>query len=451
MSEGDRRGGRQREGRLYYVKSGWRAQLTVTLDGVSVRKSFDLETHDRAAAKVKVRRLLQQSLPTSEQAAAPITIGDFGEQWLARREAQKIAAVGYERRYFERIWRPKLGALPFARVSVADVQEVLDAAIAGKIMPEQRLGQKAKPKPYGRQSVVHIRATLVGLFKAAERNELVNRNVAALSEVPAEREDGFHKARAVLTDAEIAAFLSHPKVDAELKVLVLLSRTIGGLRAGDLNALDWTQFSPGFETCSFVRRKTKKKRPTQEVHAVPDAVRPFVAEWHARLGSPEFGPVFPVRKGKRAGQSKVANNSYADPLRRELLKAGIDRHELHHETPTTLPVDFHSTRRAYAQAINASGTNVQTAMQLTGHSDPKVHQRYADAHDVRVLPAAAVPAINLAAAATLRKLPKKAKGKPDAFSFGAVRLLAAESAFFPERDIGFEPTTSSLGSSCSTN
>ncbi|MBI1845348.1 MAG: 30S ribosomal protein S13, partial [Candidatus Rokubacteria bacterium] len=43
---------------------------------------------------------------------------------------------------------------------------------------------------------------------------------------------------------------------------------------------------------------------------------------------------------------------------------------------TTLPIDFHSFRRAFASAIAEAGVNVQHAMHLTAHSDPKVHARY---------------------------------------------------------------------------
>jgi hypothetical protein len=50
-----------------------------------------------------------------------------------------------------------------------------------------------------------------------------------------------------------------------------------------------------------------------------------------------------------------SNMSYAERLRRELVAAGVDRYELPHETATTLPVDFHSTRRAYATALVRSG------------------------------------------------------------------------------------------------
>src|SRR5690349_19962703 len=54
-----RRGGRPRKGSLYWTKSGWRARLTVDVDGVPVQKTFKLETSDRQAARVKLRRLVK--------------------------------------------------------------------------------------------------------------------------------------------------------------------------------------------------------------------------------------------------------------------------------------------------------------------------------------------------------------------------------------------------------
>jgi hypothetical protein len=74
----------------------------------------------------------------------------------------------------------------------------------------------------------------------------------------------------VLEGVSITQLVTHPRVDGEIKRLVILSRTVAGLRAGDLNALDWTAFSPGYTTCTFVRRKTRKKRPCPETHEVPE-------------------------------------------------------------------------------------------------------------------------------------------------------------------------------------
>lgn len=226
---------------------------------------------------------------------------------------------------------------------------------AGRILKVQRSPDKPAAR-YSRESILHMRATVLRMFEAAWREELVPENRVKRTQVPELEE--LKKARAVLTDTEIGQLVAHPEVDAEIKILVLLARTIGGMRTGDLNRLDWTMFSPGFATCSFVRRKTRKKKPGPQTLEVPAAIRLFLDAWWRGQGRPEAGPVFPVRRGRRAGElgpqatitrnfKKQAKQSYADRLRRELLIAELTRHELHEETATTLPVDFHSCRRAY--------------------------------------------------------------------------------------------------------
>jgi hypothetical protein len=151
---------------------------------------------------------------------------------------------------------------------------------------------------------------------------------------------------------------------------------------------------------------------------VPEPVRPLILAWWRAHGSPEAGPVFPVRQGKRAGKAKSLRNSYATKLRECLCLAGITRHKcsrpaamklpnlkrgeaccsamardpLFSDTADTLRVDFHhTTRGGYSTAMAVAGVNVQTAQVLAGHSDPKVHQRYIAAATIRALPAAALP------------------------------------------------------------
>ncbi len=121
----------------------------------------------------------------------------------------------------------------------------------------------------------------------------------------------------------------------------------------------------------------------------PEVLSPFLRAWWERAGKPESGPVFPVRVGKRAGEAKRPLNSYAKRLRRELFCAGVvraspievpatkpgqrtdlgkpaegtklapnPRDPLYFETEATLPVDFHSFRRAFASALAEAGVNV---------------------------------------------------------------------------------------------
>jgi len=83
--------------------------------------------------------------------------------------------------------------------------------------------------------------------------------------------------------------------------------------------------------------------------------------------------------GKQASGVKLAPNP-RDPL--------------YYETATTLPVDFHSFRRAFNTALAEAGVNVQRAMHLASHSDPRVHARYVmRTAAMREIPAEALPSL----------------------------------------------------------
>ncbi len=480
---------RPRKGHLEWRKCGWCARLTVNVDGESIQQWHKLGTENRAVARRKMARLVAANLPmesAAELAASEETVNAFGTDWIAKREALALPTAAYERRIFERIWRPAIGPLALSAARPHHFADVLEDAATGKlqwvrtrVLPDGTV--LTKKGRYSRQSIVHIRATAFRLFKAARAVELIAANPVDVVALPAMKKEP-KRERAVLSDAEIATLLAHAKVDLEIKMLVLLSRTIGGMRAGDLNAWDWTQIDlVHFAGCTVPRQKTGKPQGMD----VPEAVRPFLRLWWERHGSPTSGPVFPVRRGKRAGEAKKKSNmSYADRLRRELLKAGITRHELHHATATTKPVDFHSTRRAYSSALARGGVNSQTSMLLSGHSDPKVHQGYVNSLVGRALPEAAMlllPSVDVVPAERVqkpvRKPPLAAGSKrrarhsgadvdqpspgrtdvltpPEGVSAQFVRepLFAASlappdsSTVSLERDTGFEPATPSLGS-----
>lgn len=212
------------------------------------------------------------------------------------------------------------------------------------------------------------------------------------------------KPRCVLTDDEIARFIACDKADLKLRILSLVARCEGGMRTSDLHAWTWTMIDvQNFETCTIPRCKTA----APNVLDVPQVLRPFLRAWWERAGCPTVGPVSPARKGDRAGERKSRMNSYAERLRRGLFRAGVVRmppievlarrqgmrtdlgkrpagtmlapnpaDPLYFETDTSLPVDFHSFRRAYNTALAAAGVNVQKAMHLAGHADAKTHMRY---------------------------------------------------------------------------
>src|SRR5262249_21917350 len=68
------------------------------------------------------------------------------------------------------------------------------------------------------------------------------------------------------------------------------------------------------------------------------------------------------------------------------------RDPLYFETPASLPVDFHSFRRAFNTALAAAGVNVQKAMKLAGHTKAATHMRYVmQTPEMRAVPTAALP------------------------------------------------------------
>ena len=160
-------------------------------------------------------------------------------------------------------------------------------------------------------------------------------------------------------------------------------------------------------------------------------------------GAPAVGPVFPVTKGKRKGEAK-GKATYARPL-----AASSSR------TPASPGTRCTTTRRraagpnctrcgryGYDTALGEAGVNAQHAMHLSGHADPKVHQRYVMATEaMRTVPVG-------------RATPDPGRRSRCRLSIDwGKRLATAEtkSGRFSERDTGFEPATSSLGSWHSTN
>jgi hypothetical protein len=84
---------------------------------------------------------------------------------------------------------------------------------------------------------VHIRAVAFRLFDSAWRDELIAENPVARVSVPDIEQ--VSKARAILTDEEIRTLVTHPDVDGEIRLLVLLSRTVAGPRGRpELTGLD---------------------------------------------------------------------------------------------------------------------------------------------------------------------------------------------------------------------
>ena len=404
----------------------WRCRVTADRpDGSTWRPLVSLGTADKSLARRKLARLNAElaagrdPFGACEVADAPESVKAYAEAWHAKRVAQGVVMVQTEWRYLIAHVLPVMGSLALRDVKPVHVRTILEE-VASKTYrreggPERR---------YRRQTVVHVRGAMHRLLDAAWREEIIDANPVARVRVPPMRE--VRKERCILTDDEFSRFVGCAAVDLELRMLSLVARCEGGMRTGDLNAWDWSAIDRTlFAECTVPRSKTE----TPQVLGIPAALAPFLRAWWERAGKPESGPVFPVTHGKRAGEVRSPNGlSFARRLRRELFRAGVYRmppvevpatspgtrtdrgkgapgtkpapnpaDPLYFETASTLPVDFHSFRRAFASALADAGVTVQHAMHLASHSDPKVHARYVmHTAAMRTIPDAALPRLPVA-------------------------------------------------------
>jgi integrase len=289
-----------------------RARVTKdNADGTTSRPLYSLGTTDKALAKRKLAKI-NASLARGddiadavEVAGTPERVKEYAEAWLEKRVAQKIAMAGYERGYLTNHALDAIGLMPMGDVTPSHVRGILEDAVS---------------KGLKRGTVEQVRGVLHRLFDDAWRAELIDANPVARVKMPPMRE--VKKARAILTDEEFTRFVGCAEVDLELRMLSLVARCEGGMRAGDLNAWDWSAIDRvDFAECFVPRSKTSAPQRL----AIPDVLAPFLRAWWERAGKPESGPVFPVRKGKRVGEFKAPKGVYARRLRTGLVAAGVFR------------------------------------------------------------------------------------------------------------------------------
>lgn len=418
MSKDTRKEPNKHDNGLFHREpGGWYGRWFAVVDGVRMRVTRKLDTHNKAVARRKLNRLVAGGDAGREAIERSETFAEVATRVHAARVADDVVTVKDEWARLDRFVLPHVGGTDITKIATSDVNEVLAAV---------------KAAGRSKQTCQHVRQAMAAVFKAARREGVIEANPVDDAELPPFPKI-VRKERAVLTDAELAAYLGweHPQEqwrDAirERQTMACLARMFGGLRTGDLHELRWEAFD--VECGRFAwgwapRRKTRRPQLLE----VPDMLRPMLRDWWERAGRPSAGLVFPARRGKRAGESKIGV-SHARAFRRDLRRAfGVEVPEFHEkgrsngrrlttmqwtqarpltqrerelfeETEYTLPVDFHSWRRAYTQALADADVNAQQASALAGHASLAAHARYlANSGKPRSIPAAALPSLDVRA------------------------------------------------------
>jgi integrase len=402
-------------GTLVWQKRGWCARIPQVVEGVRIKPIYFLDTSSKPLAKRRMARLIAEietgRAPDAGTAGRSETFVEVAERVHPDRVKDGVKSAKDEIARLRAYALPTLGLLDVTKIDTTHINEVLDEC--------KRAGRS-------RETTKHLKMDLSHVFAALKREGAIKINPVDEAELP-KFADAMSRQRAVLTDDELARYIvwRHPlerfrEAVLERQTMACVARMFGGLRTGDLHALKWESLDAEqgrFEFGWAARRKTS----APQLLEIPAMLRPILRDWWERRGRQLTGPVFPARRGERIGEEKK-KGSHAQNFRRDLERAfglvrwrqtGVNRKgnpvgvweptpgrertrrevELFEQTEFTLPVDFHSWRRAFSQALADADVTAQQAQALAGHASMSAHQRYLrNAGKMRRLPAAALPA-----------------------------------------------------------
>jgi integrase len=388
----------------------WRPRMGVwvgrirELDGTRSRL-YSMCTDNETLAEQRYGRWLETGEPPKQSGREKFK--DAAERIVGAMIAAKEKNAKDRRTRLRSFALPLIGDLEVAELEHHHVAGVLDAMV---------------PRGYSSAYVLSMRVDISCILGQLCREGAVAHNCALGVKLPPHASDNDDDRLPVqLTDEEILQFQKERGFKRELDVMVLHARQLAGHRTSCLHAEDWSDWDTvHWKTVKVRRPKTDDGRRKKEragrrrgrrayelvIHAIPSVVvAPTQAWWHAQ-GCPQKGPVFPVRKGPKAGQRKGDNISYAKALRKAAWEAGLRRPLPGYEeavgddrkkfcalqvaTDDSLPLDFHSLRRAFITACAQAGMSLQDSMDASGHTQETTHHGYRGPRLLAV-PAAAIP------------------------------------------------------------
>ncbi|NNL12214.1 MAG: site-specific integrase [Acidimicrobiia bacterium] len=359
-SPGTRRG--WGEDSIYQDGDRWRGVISLgrTPDGRRRRMKVSGGTKAEVIAKLKeVHRSLDAGV---ESPTSRLTVGTFLDRWVegVPGRVEQSTAADYADTVRLHL-KPALGSKVLTKLSVSE----LNALWASK-----------RKAGYSANSIRIMRTVLRSALHQAEREGLLVRNVAALSDPP---RVGHSEGRS-LTIAEAKILLDAASAD-RLEALYAISLTLG-LRRGEALGLSWSDIDlesalvrvrrqlrrerlpeedrvDGGRRTQLVIRDLKTKRSRRTLHLTP-ALDGLLRTHRARQAREQLaaGPawiesdlVFTTKKG-----TPIDPDNFAHYFHRLCARAGLG-----HWTP-------HELRHSAASIMLAQGTPLWVVSEVLGHA-----------------------------------------------------------------------------------
>ena len=308
-------------------------------------------------AERELRRLLV-AVDSGAVAQTKMTTGAWLDAWLAIVKPEVAAAtLDHYRRAVVTHIRPRLGTIPLAKLSRADVQQMFSELAEGG-----RADGKAGPLAPGSRKQIH--AVLSIALNRASDLQMVNSNVAQVMRRRMPRGDAAPET-AVLSPEQSTVLLNASRGSALFAPILLSMST--GCRRGEASGLTWGNIDLDGGAVTFTRAakqigstltfgRTKSGKPrvvTLGANAIEElrAWRLDQAQQLFRLGVRQTAET-PVCT--RADGSLVAPNAITTDFWRLARRLGLGVH-------------YHSLRHGHATALLLAGVHPKVAQERLGH------------------------------------------------------------------------------------
>ena len=217
-----------------------------------------------------------------------------------------------------------------------------------------------------RSSLHRIRSLLSGIFAEAKRQGSLG-NVPNPIQVVRIPRNGVHRP---LREPEVthAYTLSHIKQmldrlpDPDRTIVAVFALT--GLRAGEVTALDWTDWKDGYLSVwksDWEGQVTETKTSDQRLVPVIQPLRDVLQAYRVLTGNPQAGRIF-EHKGRRVSLRNRAREGRR--LRRILAQHGIPWY------------GWHAFRRGLATNLKDLGVPTSTIQAILGHRNPRTTEAH---------------------------------------------------------------------------
>lgn len=294
--------------------------------------------------------------PAEEKPSIGESFQQWSERWLDARETKGLISVKDDRgRLKNHVWK-LLGDKPIKHITTADLEAVRDS-LDEKIR-NQQLSWKTAANTWGLVTVAFAEATLGK-----------NKDLRLLTSNPARDivgpDRGTKLARQYLYPDEFLKLVSSDNTPERWAILFALA-VYTGLRAGELEALTWSDVDFAHQILSItkaVNRKTNqvgrtKSKETRRVPIEPELL-PLLRRLHRQAG-------------EGCGDRRVVwlppDEDRAEGLRRYLERARVARAGLLKDSESTRKITLHDLRGTYLTWCAVRGDAPLVIQQRAGHA-----------------------------------------------------------------------------------